>query len=85
MRVKNSIPIFGNGIGSGKFHSRLSGRELEADIPGNSWDREFPLMVGGGVKLGQTSEHEIKQINNIFNLLRKNLDIPNLCRYFTGI
>ena len=45
MRVKNSIPIFGNGIGSGKFHSRLSGRELEADIPGNSRDREFPLMV----------------------------------------
>ena len=34
MRVKNSIPIFGNGIGSGKFHSRLSGRELEADMPG---------------------------------------------------
>ena len=30
---------------SGKFHSRLSGRELEAGIPGNSRDREFPLMV----------------------------------------
>ena len=49
MRVKNSIPIFGNGIGSGKFHSRLSGRELEADIPGNSRDREFPLMVVSGL------------------------------------
>ena len=45
MRVKNFIPFFGNGTGSGKFHSRLSGRELEAVIPGNSRDREFPLMV----------------------------------------
>ena len=45
MRVANSIPIFGNGNASGKFHSRLSGRELEAGIPGNSRDREFPLMV----------------------------------------
>ena len=45
MRVANSIPIFGNGNASGKFHSRLSGRELEAGIPGNSRDWEFPLMV----------------------------------------
>ena len=36
---ENSIPIFGNGNASGKFHSRLSGRELEAGIPGN--DREM--------------------------------------------
>ena len=42
---ENSIPIFGNGNESEKFHSRLSGRELEAGIPGNSRDREFPLMV----------------------------------------
>ena len=41
----NSIPIFGNGNGSEKFHSRLSGQELEAGIPGNSRDRELPLMV----------------------------------------
>ena len=46
MQMENSIPIFGNGNASGKFHSRLSGRELEAGIPGNSRDREFPLMVG---------------------------------------
>ena len=43
--MTHSNPIFGNGNGSGKFHSRLSGRELEAGIPGNSRDREFLLMV----------------------------------------
>ena len=38
--MENSIPIFGNGNESEKFHSRLSGRELEDGIPGNS--QEFP-------------------------------------------
>ena len=37
---ENSIPIFGNGNESEKFHSRLSGRELEDGIPGNSRERE---------------------------------------------
>ena len=46
MQMENPIPIFGNGNASGKFHSRLSGRELEAGIPGNSRYQEFPLMVG---------------------------------------
>ena len=46
MRVKNSIPIFGNGNESEKFHSRLSGRELEDGIPGNS--REFQGIPGIG-------------------------------------
>ena len=45
MGMANSIPIFGNRNASGKFHSRLSVRELEAGIPGNSRDQEFPLMV----------------------------------------
>ena len=40
---ENSIPIFGNGNASGKFHSRLLGREFEAGIPGNSREREFLL------------------------------------------
>ena len=44
MRVKNSVPIFGNGNESEKFHSRLSGRELEDGIPGNS--REIPGISG---------------------------------------
>ena len=51
---ENSIPIFGNGNESEKFHSRLSGQELEAGIPGNSRDQEFPLtpvMVSGKGKI----------------------------------
>ena len=37
---ENSIPIFGNGNESEKFHSRLSGRELEDGIPRNSREQE---------------------------------------------
>ena len=57
MQMENSIPIFGNGNASGKFHSRLSGRELEAGIPGNSREREFSLTPGWGTRLlfGQPS------------------------------
>ena len=40
---ENSIPIFRNWNASVKFHSWLLGRELEAGIPGNSREREFPL------------------------------------------
>ena len=43
MQMENSIPIFENGNASGKFHFRLSGRELEGGIPGNSRVREFSL------------------------------------------
>ena len=43
---ENSIPIFGNGNESEKFHSRLSGRELEDGIPGNS--REILGIPGIG-------------------------------------
>ena len=41
---ENFIPIYGNGNANGKFHSHFRERELEAGIPGNSRDREFPLM-----------------------------------------
>ena len=40
--LKIPFPIFGNGNTSGKFHSRLSGRELEAGILENGREREFP-------------------------------------------
>ena len=43
---ENSIPIFGNGNESEKFHSRLSGRELEDGIPGNSREREWHHKIG---------------------------------------
>ena len=43
---ENSIPIFGNGNESEKFHSRLSGQELEDGIPGNSRERERHHKIG---------------------------------------
>ena len=45
-RKKTLVPGVGNG--SGKFDSRLSVRELEAGIPENGREREFPLTPGGG-------------------------------------
>ena len=65
MQMENSIPIFGNGNASGKFHSRLSGRELEADIPRNSRDREFPLMVEGGRDDGRTEGRSDGKLNHL--------------------
>ena len=57
---ENFIPIFGNGNAYEKFHSRLSGRELEAGILGNSRDREFPLMV--------VQEQRKDEIRELFHL-----------------
>ena len=37
---KNPFPKFGNGKGMKKIHSRNSGRESEASIPGNDRERE---------------------------------------------
>ena len=40
---KIAIPTFGNGNGNEKLIPKLWEREWEAGIPGNGWEREFPL------------------------------------------
>ena len=47
-----------------KIHSRNSGRESEASILGNDWEREFPLTPALHTK---TNHHILQEYRNILD------------------